>query len=55
MVSVGSGMINISDIVRSAEQFLEWLIVDLSTLVIDEIESVKESYCYLVNRGLCSV
>ena len=52
MVPVGSGKMDVSGIIRAAGQSLEWLIVDLSMLVVDEIKAVKESYHYLINNGL---
>ena len=52
MVPVGSGKMDVSGIIMAARQSLEWLIVDLSMLVVDEIKAVKESYHYLINNGL---
>jgi len=54
MVPVGSGEIDVAAIVKSAEDFPEWLVVDLSMLAADEIESAKKSYRYLISSGLCS-
>ena len=52
MVPVGSGKMDVLGIIRAAGKSLEWLIVDFSMLVMDEIKAATQSYHYLINKGL---
>ncbi len=51
--SVGSGKLNIPNIVKAAEaNNTEWLIVELDSCATDMFEAVQNSYDYLIGNGL---
>ena len=50
MVPVGSGKMDVLGIIRAAGKSLEWLIVDFSMLVMDEIKAVNLSNLLLSTK-----
>jgi sugar phosphate isomerase/epimerase len=53
MVAVGTGRLDIPQIVRAADQeVLEWLIVELDDCDTDMLEAIRQSRDYLVRSGL---
>jgi sugar phosphate isomerase/epimerase len=52
MVALGSGVMDIPSLVEASAGKGQWLIVELDSCSTDMLEAVKESYQYLIDKGL---
>jgi sugar phosphate isomerase/epimerase len=52
MVALGSGVMDIPAVVAASAGVGQWLIVELDSCATDMLEAVKESYHFLIEKGL---
>ncbi len=51
-VALGQGMMDIAGILEAAAPNIEWAVVELDRCATDMTQAVRESYAYLVGKGL---
>ncbi len=55
MVAVGSGKMDVAKVVAAADpKVLRWLVVELDACATDMLEAVRQSYDWLVGKGLAT-
>jgi sugar phosphate isomerase/epimerase len=52
MTAVGTGKVDIDGIIKASEGITKWQIVELDECATDMMEAVRQSYTYLVSKGL---